>query len=295
MVIVGGVDTDGTLWKRSRVDPDEHQETIKLHAPAVEITVPSARGDWRPPAEIQGVSYAASTVAGLAAYYLGLSSFSDVIRDDDPVQRVRKLKNVLELGTSVKRTDNVRSLYNLADPRTCPPDVPSGFQDGDEVPCRDTSSTSGNTVLAIPNCFITTITPTASQRAGETIPPSCSCAGAGIAGVASGIVSGTTYSWCQTVGSLPSGVPPEATADPVAIEHPDSAPPPPTPPAIVPQATPCVVKGKASDTATCTSSFKQGGPATSLPDGVYTCISRKLGEVCLCQTDGTSKECQKMD
>ena len=35
--------------------------------------------------------------------------------------------------------------------------------------------------------------------------PECSCAGEVVAGIISGTVSGTSYSWCETVG-LPSGV-----------------------------------------------------------------------------------------
>lgn len=81
---------------------------------------------------------------------------SDTLRDDDPVQRVKKLKILLEEGSPLRRADNIRSVYNGQDPRTCPPDVPPNFHDGDEVPCRDTSSNSRNTVLAISNCFVTT-------------------------------------------------------------------------------------------------------------------------------------------
>ncbi len=102
---------------------------------------------------------AAATISGLATYFLGLSSLSGGIITDDPVQRVKNLKDELEVGSSIPRgVDlNVKSLWNLADPRTCPPRTPPpGFQDGDEVPCADTSTGSGNTVVAIPNCFITT-------------------------------------------------------------------------------------------------------------------------------------------
>jgi len=76
---------------------------------------------------------------------------------DDPVQRVKALKLWLE-STSFDRGPDpkIRSLYNLADPRFCPPDAPNGFQNGDEVGCKDTSETSVNHVVAIPNCFITT-------------------------------------------------------------------------------------------------------------------------------------------
>ncbi|KAI4195353.1 MAG: hypothetical protein LQ350_007250 [Teloschistes chrysophthalmus] len=133
MMVVGGVETDGKLWKKSRVDPDERTQVIKVHAPAVDLRIPQADGKYRPPAEVRGVSYAAGSVSGLAAYFLGRSSFADELRDDDPVQRVRKLKTVLEVGATIKRSDNIPSLYNLADPRACPPDVPAGFQNGEEV------------------------------------------------------------------------------------------------------------------------------------------------------------------
>ena len=101
----------------------------------------------------------AATISGLATYFLGLSSLSNIIIVDDPVQRVRNLKDELETGSSIARgvDPTVRSLWNVADPRTCPPGTPPpGFQDGDEVPCADTSTSSRNTVVAIPNCFITT-------------------------------------------------------------------------------------------------------------------------------------------
>ncbi|KAL9580839.1 MAG: hypothetical protein Q9212_004248 [Teloschistes hypoglaucus] len=283
MMVVGGVETDGTLWKRSRVDPDEHIKFIKLHAPAVELRIPHAKGEWRPPAEVHGVSYAAGSVTGLAAYFLGRSSFADELRDDDPVQRVRKLKTLLEDGTSVPRSPNINSLYNLADPRTCLPDVPNGFQNGD-------SSTSANTVLAIDNCFLTTITPTNPPRGTETPPPKCSCTNGAIAGVGSGVVSGTTYSWCQT-GALPSNVPPEATWPP---SPPPAASPPSQQPPTVPKASQCVVKDPAREPATCTSSIKFKSAVTPLPDGAWTCLSGKLAGVCLCQVGGENKECHRV-
>jgi len=101
---------------------------------------------------------AAGTVSGLGAYFLGLSSLSQILIKDDPVERVKELKLHLEVGSSYSRgkDDKVKSLCNDADPRTCPPDVPNGFRDGDEVGCKDTSENSMNTVVAIPNCFITT-------------------------------------------------------------------------------------------------------------------------------------------
>ena len=179
MMVVGGVTVDGNRWDRSKVDVPGNPQVIRLHAPSFIINVPQPGGGWRNPNEVTGVSYgrhiyltprllamlpnntltsamiAAATISGLAAYFLGLSSLSHII-DDDPTQRVRNLKDELEVGSAVAR-GNVGSLWNLADPRTCPPGPPPpGFQDGDEVPCADTSTSSGNTVVAIPNCFITT-------------------------------------------------------------------------------------------------------------------------------------------
>ena len=183
-MVVGGVGTDGNLWARSKTDPDENIQVIKVYAPCYDITVPNAiSGGYRAPTTVTGVSYgrhchsllslfqgasmnnvltsatlAAGTISGLATYFLGLSSLSSVLIADDPVRRVKNLKDELEIGSPIPRGPNekVKSLYNLADPRTCPPDPPPGFKDGDEVPCRDTIPTSGNTVVATPNRFITT-------------------------------------------------------------------------------------------------------------------------------------------
>ncbi|KAL8965704.1 MAG: hypothetical protein Q9183_003725, partial [Haloplaca sp. 2 TL-2023] len=58
MMVTGGCGTDGSLWKRSRVDLDENLPVIKVHAPAYHINIPDARdGSWRNPEEVQGVSY----------------------------------------------------------------------------------------------------------------------------------------------------------------------------------------------------------------------------------------------
>ena len=184
MMVVGGVRKDGELWTRSKVDPPNNAQVIKVYAPCVEMNLPDATtGGYRPSFGVEGVSYgrhcyshpmfpprcdhenlltsrnlASGTIAGLGTYFLGLSSLSNNLADNDPVQRVVKLKNQLQTGSCLQRVSDksICSLYNLADPRTCPPDPPAGFQDGDEVPCKDTSSTSGNTVLAIDGCFLTT-------------------------------------------------------------------------------------------------------------------------------------------
>lgn len=46
---------------------------------------------------------ASGTVAGLAAYFLGLSSLEAVLKDNDPVARVRNLKEWVETGSSFSR------------------------------------------------------------------------------------------------------------------------------------------------------------------------------------------------
>ncbi|KAL9600659.1 MAG: hypothetical protein Q9179_003142 [Wetmoreana sp. 5 TL-2023] len=297
LMIVGGVSTDGKLWEQSKVDVDPHLEVIKIHAPSNDLTTPDAlTGGWRP-GIVNGVSYvtmASGTAAGFGAYFLGLSSLQDLLLDDDPVQRVKNLKDLLEIGSSLRRGDGLRSLYNEKDPRACPPDVPDGFHDGDEVPCRDTSSASGNTVLAIPNYYITTMDPT--PTAGITTPePKCSCTDGAIAGVGSSTVSGTTYSWCQT-GDLPSAVPPEATAL-VPVTHTTAAPATTAPPATVPLNSQCihVFTDPPEHTVTCSSSIKKEDLSTPLPDGAWTCLSAGLGKLCTCQAEGDAQPCLPAD
>ena len=61
MMVVGGIGIDGALWERSKVDPPNPQRddtVIKVYAPCYDITIPNAlTGDYRAPAEVQGVSY----------------------------------------------------------------------------------------------------------------------------------------------------------------------------------------------------------------------------------------------
>jgi len=182
IMVIGGITVpDGNRWDRSRVDlPETQPPVIRLHAPSFEINAPNATGGWRFPGEVTGVSYgrrccpvhrlhldtsmqyiltsiklATATVSGLGTYFLGLSSLSGNIADDDPSKRVMRLKQLLE--RSYIDRGNVRSLWNLADPRTCPPGTPPpGFQDGDEAPCGNTGTRSGNVVVAIPSCYIVT-------------------------------------------------------------------------------------------------------------------------------------------
>ncbi|KAL8871482.1 MAG: hypothetical protein Q9174_002693 [Haloplaca sp. 1 TL-2023] len=250
MMIVGGVRTDGSRWRGSRRDPEEILDVnrpghrlprpdarvpvIKVHAPSVDLQVPDARtGGWRGPVA-DGTSYAAPAVAGLGAYFLGLSSQSEALRDDDPFQRVSKLKKMLEISTPIERVPGIGSLYNLKDPRACPPDVPlpepppglnPSSLGGEEVGCRDTGTSTSNTVVAIPSCFITTMDPTPT-RGLTAATPLCSCADGALAGVGVGAVDGTTYTWCQTGGDLPSGVPPAAATQRVAPETPSTTPVP---------------------------------------------------------------------
>ena len=121
--------------------------------------------------------------------------------------------------------------------------------------------------------------------------PECSCQGGAIAGIGSGTVSGTTYSWCQT-GGLPKGVPPEVTGKP--------APPPPTttnaPPPTVPLASQCVhiFTAEPKHTAICSTSIKKDDLSTPLLDGSWTCITGGFTE-CVCQAEGDAQPCLPAD
>lgn len=181
MMVIGGIKLPdgpddpegqgGSEWEGSKVDPPgTNPAVITLYAPSFHINVPKPDGGWRNPNEVQGVSYgrhccpllrlfldvsvkyiltsgtvAAGTISGLGTYFLKLSSISGNLANDDPVKRVINLKRQLGLGSSLARGKDpkIRSLWNLADPKTCPPGTPPpGFQDGDEVPCADTSTKS---------------------------------------------------------------------------------------------------------------------------------------------------------
>jgi len=130
---------------------------------------------------------------------------------------------------------------------------------------------------------------------GITAPqPECSCQGGTIAGIGSGTVRGTTYSWCET-GGLPSGVPPEATNAPVkngpAPVATTAAPNP------VPLASQCVhvFTDPPQHTAICSTSTQKNDLSTPLPDGMWSCISRGLGTECFCQAEGNSQPCLPAD
>ena len=102
---------------------------------------------------------ASGTVAGLAAYFLGLSSLEPILENEDPATRVKNLKEYIETTMSFSKgeDDKTRSLWNGANPEQCPhADPPPGTGDGDEVPCGETSSNDGHNVVAIPGCFLTT-------------------------------------------------------------------------------------------------------------------------------------------
>lgn len=143
------------------------------------------------------------------------------------------------------------------------------------------------TMVIIANSFCMNYTKSSCRASsipsmGVTAPePECSCQGGEIAGIGSGTVSGTTYSWCETSGGLPTGVPPEATIPPVTS---DPAP-----------ASQCVqISTTAREHAlTCSSSISKSDLATALPEGMFTCLS-DLDE-CYCQGHGQPRVCQPVD
>ncbi|KAL9127268.1 MAG: hypothetical protein Q9217_003827 [Psora testacea] len=94
MMVVGGIGMDGVLWPRSKVDPPNQ---------------------------------------GLGTYSSGLSSISSSLQDNVPTKRVQKVKEELQTGSCIPRTDDdkICAFYNLANLRTCPPDVPPDFKDGE--------------------------------------------------------------------------------------------------------------------------------------------------------------------
>lgn len=101
---------------------------------------------------------AAAQVSGMAAYFLGLSSLSDYLHDDDGRARVVKLKDFI-IRAAWDRTDPdglLKAIYNHEDPRTCPANQK---RDGDEVgePCRSSPTTSavGNDITAMVDCYVT--------------------------------------------------------------------------------------------------------------------------------------------
>lgn len=120
---------------------------------------------------LTSVTLASGTIAGLGAYFLGLSSLSSSLHDDDSTKRVQKLKEELQTGSCIPRTDDnkICALYNLADPRTCPPDVPPDFKDGDEIGCKDTSSTQ--CVQATPDSNKPAVTCSTSTTRNDVTTP----------------------------------------------------------------------------------------------------------------------------
>jgi hypothetical protein len=118
---------------------------------------------------------------------------------------------------------------------------------------------------------------------GITAPQlECSCRGGTIAGIGSGTVSGTTYSWCQT-GGLPKGVPPEATKPPVIAAGPVPAKTTAATVSRCVQGTPDAHK----PTVTCSTSTKRDSPETPLPNGNFACTN-----FCFCQIDGKPRICE---
>ena len=166
-----------------------------------------------------------ATIAELGAYFLGLSSLSDSLQDDDPTKRVQKLKDELQAGSCIPRgqDSNICGLNNLANPRKCPPDVPSSFKNGDEVECRAIEATS------------TQATPTQATSTQETCvqatpiddKPAATCTtrteGFPATPLPDGAFACTNFCWCgiegkprscEIPGAQPNGAPkPEATSD----------------------------------------------------------------------------------
>lgn len=124
--------------------------------------------------------------------------------------------------------------------------------------------------------------PSPSPTERITAPqPECSCQGGKIAGIGSGTVSGTTYSWCQT-GGLPTGVPPEATNPPAVAVGSAPATVTASPVSQCVQATPDTHK----PAVTCSTSTKRNDVTTPLPDGNFACT-----DVCFCQIGGEPRVC----
>ena len=147
--------------------------------------------------------------------------------------------------------------------------------------------------------FVSRVAPITSL--GISAPePECSCQGGEIAGIGSGTVSGTTYSWCET-GGLPTGVPPEATNAPVLTNAPATSSPAPAvitaPPASVPLASQCVhvFTDPPEHTAICSTSTTENDLSTPLPDGMWTCILGEISTECFCQAEGDAQPCLPAD
>lgn len=96
---------------------------------------------------------AAATVAGLAAYFLGLSSLHEELSSDTGVQRVRKLKAFITQNCYSRGDGLPMVIWNLMDPLEC------GVirrDNGVEEPCDSGVTKTHDTVVEIPGCFITT-------------------------------------------------------------------------------------------------------------------------------------------
>ncbi|CAL8579771.1 hypothetical protein XPA_005502 [Xanthoria parietina] len=228
LIVVGGVevydDKNGNLWDRSRVGTPENGVTVDVYAPSYLINCANNAGGFRIREEVTGTSLAAAQVSGMCAYFLGLSSLSATLHDDDGRQRVLKLKRQI-LTTAWARNNNhvdIKAIWNTEDPGTCRKPPNKSDSSAVDQPCQVSSTTAtGNDLTIMGDCYITTVTPTTNPN--PTGEPQCSCADGAIAGVGSTEILGTTYSWCQTGGApvYPTGM------QTVVITTP---PPPPTPP-----------------------------------------------------------------
>ncbi|KAI4283434.1 MAG: hypothetical protein L6R38_002156 [Xanthoria sp. 2 TBL-2021] len=239
LIVVGGVevydDKNGNLWERSRLGTPENGVTVDVYAPSYLINCANNEGGFRNRQEVTGTSLAAAQVSGMCAYFLGLSSLSDQLHDDDGRQRVLKLKRQI-LTTAWARNNtqvDIKAIWNTEDPGTCRP-PPNKSDSSVGQPCQVSSTTAtGNDLTIMGDCYITTVTPTINPNlTGE---PQCSCADGAIAGVGSTEVMGTTYSWCQTGGPpvYPTGMqtvvttPPASPPEPTPVDEPAAAAPPP--------------------------------------------------------------------
>ncbi|KAL8652221.1 MAG: hypothetical protein Q9226_004358 [Calogaya cf. arnoldii] len=232
LIVVGGVhvynDKTGDVWERSKVGTPGNGVTVDVYAPSYLINCANGTGGFRDREEVTGTSLAAAQVSGMCAYFLGLSSLTDTLHDDDGRQRVLKLKRQILTTAWARNNDqkDIKAIWNTEDPQTCRAPPTSDDSEVDQ-PCQVPSETATGTDLTIMgDCYITTVTPAANPD--PTGEPQCSCADGAVAGVGSTTVMGTTYSWCQTGGPpvYPTGMQTVVTTPPTPPESTPAPPPP---------------------------------------------------------------------
>ncbi|KAL8673770.1 MAG: hypothetical protein Q9168_001831 [Polycauliona sp. 1 TL-2023] len=228
LIVVGGIEVydfkNGKLWDRSQKAP-----YVDLYAPSYLINCVDGAGGMRNRLETTGTSFAAAQVSGMAAYFLGISGIRDKLRDDDGRTRSLNLKNHLISYAYArdKTAGDFKAIYNGEDPRECRKSPKDDDKDVGE-PCRPSTTAPSNDMTIMGDCFIETVTPSASPSPTPEIQ--CSCAGGMVAGVTSTEVMGTTYSWCQTGGPpvYPTGM--QTVVSPAASPPEPTDPPAPRPP-----------------------------------------------------------------